>query len=103
MESIYSSCTLCFDQIPNLQNCFTTPNNGRGPQTNKHLPPRPFAGQFLRKAARHLGLESISYLVHGPGYVEGENVEKDGGQPQIVVQQADVILWDENVRKLRFS
>jgi hypothetical protein len=35
-------------------------------------------------------------LVHGPGYVEGENVEKDGGQSQIVVQEADVILWEEN-------
>jgi hypothetical protein len=42
-------------------------------------------------------------LVLEPGYVEGENVEKDGGQPQIVVQQADVILWDENVKKLLFS
>ncbi len=38
-------------------------------------------------------------MVHGPGYVEGENVEKDGGQPQVVVQQADVILWEENVKK----
>jgi hypothetical protein len=47
-------------------------------------------------------LESISYLVYGPGYVEGENVEKDCGQPQIVVQQADVILWDENVKKNPF-
>ncbi len=29
-----------FDQIPNLQNCFTTPNKnleGRGPQKDKHL------------------------------------------------------------------
>ncbi len=33
-----------FDQIPNLQNCFTTPNRnlgGQGPQTDKHLPPNP--------------------------------------------------------------
>jgi hypothetical protein len=49
VESIYSSCRLCFDQIPNQQNCLTQ-SNGRGPQTDKHLPPRPFTGQFLRKA-----------------------------------------------------
>ncbi len=40
-----------FDQIPNLQNCFTTLNQKpRGPHTDKRLPPRPFTGQFLRKA-----------------------------------------------------
>jgi hypothetical protein len=41
-----------FDQIPNLQNCFTTPNKnlgGEGPQKDKHLPPNPFTGQFSRK------------------------------------------------------
>jgi hypothetical protein len=31
-----------------------------GAQTDIHLPPSPFTGKFLR----HLGLESISYLVH---------------------------------------
>jgi hypothetical protein len=44
-----------FDQIPNLPNCFTTPNKnlgGRGPQTDKHLPPCPFTGQFFKKS-RH--------------------------------------------------
>jgi hypothetical protein len=50
----YTGVIRCvFDQIPNLQNCFTTPNKnpgGRGPQTDKHLPPSPFTGQFLRKA-----------------------------------------------------
>jgi hypothetical protein len=54
------------------------------------------------KKSRHLGLESIIYLVHGPEYVEGKNVEKDGGQSQIVVQEADVILWEENVKKTPF-
>jgi hypothetical protein len=42
-----------FDQIPNIKNCFTTPNKnlgGVGPQADKHLPPSPFPGQFLRKA-----------------------------------------------------
>ncbi len=37
----------------------------RGPQTDKHLPQGPFTGQFINKS-RHLGLESISYLVPAP-------------------------------------
>ncbi len=36
---------------------------GRGPQTDKHLPLSPFSGQF--KKSRHLGLDSISYFVLG--------------------------------------
>jgi hypothetical protein len=39
-----------FDQIPNLQNSFTTPNKnlgGRGPLTDKHLPPSIFTGQSV--------------------------------------------------------
>ncbi len=104
MESIYSSCTLCFDQIPNLQNCFTTTNNGRG-FSDRQTPAAKALSRSIFKKSRHIGLESISYLVYGPGYVEGENVEKDGGQPQVVVQQADVILWDERktVKKTPFS
>jgi hypothetical protein len=46
-----------FDQIPNLQNFFTIPNKilgGRGPQTDKHLPPSIFTGQFLREKSQHL-------------------------------------------------
>ncbi len=42
-----------FDQIPNLQNCFTTPNKnqeGIGPQTKKHMPTSTFTSKFLRKA-----------------------------------------------------
>ncbi len=35
------------------------------PQTDKHLPSSPFTSQFFKKS-RHLGLESISYFVHGP-------------------------------------
>ncbi len=50
-----------FDQIPKLQNCFTSPKQkprrGEVLKTDKLLPPRPFA-------SRHIGLESISYLVH---------------------------------------
>jgi hypothetical protein len=40
VESIY---TMLFDQIPKLQNIFTTPNKNLGegsvPQIDKHLPP----------------------------------------------------------------
>ncbi len=36
---------------------------GRRPQTDKHPPPSPFTGKFSKKS-QHLGLESISYLVH---------------------------------------
>ncbi len=46
-----------FDQILNLQNCFTPSPppqtktyEGRGPQTDKHLPPSHFTYKFLRKA-----------------------------------------------------
>ncbi len=40
-----------FDQIPNLQNCFTNQNLGEEEaQTAKHLPPSTFTGQFVRKA-----------------------------------------------------
>jgi hypothetical protein len=59
-----------FDQIPNLQNCLTTP---------RLTPAAKALCRSIYKKSRHLGLESISYLVYGPGYVEGENVEKDGG------------------------
>jgi hypothetical protein len=55
-----------FDQIPNLQNCFTTPNKnlgGEGPQTDTHLPPSPFTGPFFRKS--DLELDSISFLIRG--------------------------------------
>jgi hypothetical protein len=56
---IFRSNTLCFDQIPNLQNCFTTPNKNlgaRGPQIDKHLPPSTFTCQFFKKAkSRNLG------------------------------------------------
>jgi hypothetical protein len=55
VESIYRSYNTVFDQIPNLQNCFTTPNKNLGEKeraldTDKHLPLSPFKGKFLRKA-----------------------------------------------------
>jgi hypothetical protein len=44
-ETIYRSYTLLFDQIPNLKNCFTS-YHPRRLQTDKHLPPGPYTGQF---------------------------------------------------------
>jgi hypothetical protein len=41
---VYTGVIHCvFDQIVNLKNCFSTPNN-RGPQIDKHLPPSPSSG-----------------------------------------------------------
>jgi hypothetical protein len=40
-----------FDQIPDLQNCFTIPYKnpgGEGAQTDKHLPPNPFTSIFKK-------------------------------------------------------
>jgi hypothetical protein len=57
-----------YDQIPNLQNCVTTPNKnlgGEGPQTDKHLPPSTFNGQFLRKGSTLSVWCLFRYLVHG--------------------------------------
>jgi hypothetical protein len=52
-ERAYTGVIDCvFDQIPNLQHCFTTPNKnlgGEGPKTDKHLPPNPLTDKFLRK------------------------------------------------------
>jgi hypothetical protein len=39
-----------FYQIPNLQNCFTTPNKTKEGSVLRHLPPSPFTDKFLRKA-----------------------------------------------------
>jgi hypothetical protein len=52
-----------FDQIPNQLNCFTTPNKnlGRGPQTDKHLPPSTFTGHFFKKSP-HLGFVVFIYI-----------------------------------------
>jgi hypothetical protein len=49
-----------FDQIPNLQNCFTTPNKnlgGKGAVRSLY--------RSIFKKSRHLALGSISYFVHG--------------------------------------
>ena len=58
-----------FDQIPNLQNCFTTPN--QKPRKGGDLRQINICRQVKSlcrwnfKKSRHLGLESISYFVHG--------------------------------------
>jgi hypothetical protein len=57
MWRAYSEVIHCvFDQIQNLQNCFTTPNKNLGgewPQIDKHLPPSTLLVNFLK--SRHLG------------------------------------------------
>ncbi len=67
-----------FDQIPNLQNCFTTPNKNLGGkggfrQVNTF---RQVHLQVIFKKSRHLGLESLSYLVHGLAYTYGHALEE---------------------------
>ncbi len=64
-------------QIPNLQNCFTTPDikpwGGGG-----LIQITPAARSLYRsifKKSRHIGTESISYLVHGKGAL-GLGMEK---------------------------
>jgi hypothetical protein len=61
-----------FDQIPNLQNCFTAPNKNLGGE-----------GASDRKTpaakVRYLGLESTSYLVYG----------LKGGNPIVSFQQTN--------------
>jgi hypothetical protein len=54
MRRAYTGVRNCvFDQIPNLQNCFSTIDKNLGgerAQIDKHLPPSTFTGKFLRKA-----------------------------------------------------
>ncbi len=43
----------------------TKTQEGREPQTDKHLPPSPFTGHVLRKKPTYsIVMESISYFVH---------------------------------------
>ncbi len=44
--------------LTKFRNFFTTPKEGRGPQTDEHLPPSTFTGQFLRKPDMY-GLVSL--------------------------------------------
>ncbi len=63
-----------FDQVLNLQNCFTTPKKprrARGSQTDKLLPPSTFIGQFLRKADIMVWC-LYRYLVHASYSCTGE-------------------------------
>jgi hypothetical protein len=66
VESTYKSYTLYLTRFRTYKITLppqTKTLEGWGSHTDKHLPPSFFTGQFLRKA-RHLGLESIIYLVH---------------------------------------
>jgi hypothetical protein len=77
---MYTMCNgggigLCGEQIQDLYTvylikfqtykiCFTTPNKNLGGKgADKHLPPISLYRSIFKKS-RHLGLESINYLVH---------------------------------------
>ncbi len=51
LETIFCRSLTLFDQIQNLQNCYTTPSKNLGgeggPQRDKHLPQSPFTGKFF--------------------------------------------------------
>ncbi len=56
-----------FNVIPNLQNCFITSNKklgGEGASDKYTLATKSFY-RLIFKKSRYLGLDSISYLVHG--------------------------------------
>jgi hypothetical protein len=64
----YTGAIHCvFDQIRNLQNCFTTPKQKprRGGGLRQLNTCRQVPLQVYFKKSQHLGLESISYFVHG--------------------------------------
>jgi hypothetical protein len=74
---VYTGVTHCvFDQIPNLQNCFTTTNKnlGRERASDRLTPAAMSLYKSIFKKSRHLGLESISYLVHAEGIQTSVNV-----------------------------
>jgi hypothetical protein len=56
-----SSCVNKYRGIYVFIQCVT---EGRGPETDKHLSPDPFTGQYLRKDDLK-GLVSYSYFIHG--------------------------------------
>ncbi len=60
---------------------------GRGPQTDKHVPPRPFTGQCLRN-----GLESISYLVHRWLYINQPRLLKTQEQRRHVLHHSSILF-----------
>ncbi len=53
-------------QIPNLQNYFTTSNKNLGEEgaSDRKTSVTKYLYRSIFKKSRHLGLESISYLVH---------------------------------------
>ncbi len=72
VESIYG---VFFDLIPNVQNCFTTRNKnlgGQGGLTDRHLPPDPITGKFLRKDDLR---GTVSVKLFGPGLIDTFSTE----------------------------
>ncbi len=81
MESIYRSYTLCIwpDSEPTkLLNHPKQKNyEGREPQTDKHLPPNPFTGQFFMKR-RPLGFGVFIVVCSIGGGVEVVTNQAEG-------------------------
>jgi hypothetical protein len=76
-EHLHKLYTVYLTRFRIHKNCFTTPNKnlGReGASDRQHLPPSTFTGQIFLK--RHLGFESISYLVERP------SIENEPGRRQ---------------------
>jgi hypothetical protein len=66
VESIYRSYTMCISPDSEPTNiCFTSPNKaleGRGPQTDKHLPSSTFLYWSIFKKSPHLGFGVFIYI-----------------------------------------
>jgi hypothetical protein len=68
-----------FDQIPDLQNCFTTPKKARRGVGLRHLPPSPLYWTIFKKS-QHLGIGVFIYIwsmivLHGFLYRQGSDPE----------------------------
>jgi hypothetical protein len=59
-----------FDQIPNLQNCISTPKKNLGGEgaSDRETSAAKSLSRKIFKKSRHLGLESVNYLVHARNY-----------------------------------
>jgi hypothetical protein len=106
-----------FDQIPNLQNCFATPKKNLGEEraSDRKTPAAKSLYRSIFKKGRHLGLEPISYLVHGSGYGIATstrlqaltpaitvNLPSQHGQKHLPVPQSPVFLYTNLFFSLHF-
>ncbi len=65
-------------QIPNLQNCFTTPNKNLGGEgvPDRKTPTAKSLYRSIVKKSQRLGLESISYFFLGGGTQSTNGIER---------------------------